>query len=82
MEVAEHVEALAFRHGVEAAEIVRRFITAGLEANPAPDAKERVGAKLKKAGQIPGLVIPLSRTTDAAEWAAKRARAAAKRGGA
>lgn len=55
--VAEDIEVLAYRHGVDASEIVRQFLLAGVRANPAPSKNERAGAARKRAGDLPGLVV-------------------------
>lgn len=63
------LEALALRHGVDAAEIQRRFFAAGIEANPLTPAeidRARAARVSRAKGEVPGLVIPLSPVARAA----------------
>lgn len=59
----EELRLLAEHHGTSVSEIVRRFVAAGVEANPLTT-EQRRAAKAKIAarasGALPGLVVPIS----------------------
>jgi len=55
----ERIDALAAKHGITRSEVVRRFLEAGLEANPLSETElARVRATRARRGQ--GLVIPMA----------------------
>lgn len=70
----EHLLALAHRLNADPAEIMRRFVVNGLEANPVSDEERRIArerARLKARGELPGLVVPTSPLANAAGASAK-----------
>lgn len=58
-EMKDRVAAIAAKHGLSTSEVVRRFLVAGIEANPISETEvARVRATRSRRGQ--GLVIPLA----------------------
>lgn len=73
IEMSDSLEALAHRLDTSPAELVRRFIEAGVAANDVTDA-ERSAARSRRSkkakGDLPGLVVPLSPLASLAAYTA------------